>query len=156
MKSLLIACTVCVVAACELASRAVLSRKPDWGARQELGRVVPGEFLPAGNLAWLPATLDPGDGSTRDAWLILNVEQPTRDKANSYAARLSANCRSGLVTIGHLVSFEGPNADGRELSRKEMKPPQFLATTDSAGELARSALCRTRSENRGNGIDRPG
>lgn len=162
MKSLLIACAICVLAAFELATRAVLTplmdpsrSSPDWSHRQELGRVGPGGFFPAGNLAWLPATLDFGDGSTRNAWLILNREQPAKGKANSYAARLSAHCASGLVTIGYVVAFEGPDGDGRERGREEVKPPQFLASTDSAGQLARSALCRSESRS-GKGIDLPG
>ena len=140
MKTLLIACTICVLAACELAARAI--RKPDWGQRQELGRVEPGGFLPAGNLAWLPKTAYSSEDSMPNAWLILNVEQPSKGKASSYAVRMSAYCASGLVTIGYVRTFDGPNGAGREISREEMRPPRFLTTTDAAGQLARSALCR--------------
>lgn len=141
MKTLLIACAICVLAACELAARTV--RKPDWGQRQDLGRVEHGGLLPAGNLAWLPATAHPGAAATRDAWLILTVERAAKGKAGSYAARLSANCKSGLVMIGELIRFKGSNADGRELGREEMKPARFLAPGDSAGQLARSAICKS-------------
>jgi hypothetical protein len=141
MKTLLVACTICLLAACELAARTV--RKPDWGHRQELGRVEPGGLLPAGDLAWLPATAHPVAAATREAWLILNVDRPAKGKAGSYAARLSANCKSGLVMIGELIRFKGSNADGRELGREEMKPARFLAPGDSAGQLARSAICKS-------------
>lgn len=150
MKTLLIACTICVLAAYELAARAV--RKPDWGYRQELGRVEPGGFLPAGNLAWLPTTASSGEDSMPNAWLVLNVEQPRKGKANSYAVRMSAYCASGLVTIGYVMTFDGPNGDGRELSREEIKPPRFLTTTDTAGQLATSALCRRTVANSSKGL----
>jgi hypothetical protein len=77
-----------------------------------------------------------------NGWLILNVEQPRKGKASSYAVRMSAYCASGLVTVGSVMTFDGPNGNGRELGREEMKPARFLTTTDTAGQLARSALCR--------------
>lgn len=148
MRALLAAFVIPLLASCQPIFVALTAltdppSPPSWGYRYALGRVDAGGFFPAGHLFFLPRTAYSLDDSSRNGWLILELDTPTQGSARSYVKRLSADCKSGVIATAYVLTFDGPGGSGRERTRQLLTPAKVLGPPDSAGRLALSALCRT-------------